>query len=111
MSASNDLLAANFGSPQSALQPQPVTVASAATIAVTTKFTRITGTTPVSKITPPQDGYHELVFVFSSAYATAFNTGGSGAGAIHAAYTSVADRPVTVHYDPRTALYYVQTVA
>lgn len=98
-------------SPQSALQPKPATLASDATITPTTKLTRLTGTTSITKITPPVEGYHELVFVFDSAYATAFNTGGSGAGAIASAYTSVVDRPVTLFYDPRTQLYYVQTVA
>lgn len=92
-------------------QPQPTTVASAATITPTQKFTRITGTTSITKIVPPMEAYHELTFIFSSAYANAFNTGGSGAGAIHAAYTSIADRPVTLYYDPRTQLYYVMSVA
>lgn len=98
-------------SPQSASQPKPNTIASAATIAPTTKFTRITGNTSITKVTPPVEGYHELVFVFSDAHANAFNTGGSGAGAIATAYTSIVDRPVTLYYDPRTQLYYVQTVA
>lgn len=101
----------DFYTAQSVQQVQPTTIASAATITPTQKFTRITGTTSITKINPPVLAYHELTFVFSSAYATAFNTGGSGAGAIHAAYTSVADRPVTLYYDPRTALYYVMTVA
>lgn len=107
----SDLNHQDFATVQSNQQPTPTTIASAATIAPTTKLTRITGTTSITKITPPVSGYHELTFIFSSAYATAFNTGGSGAGAIHAAYTSIADRPVTLYYDPRTALYYVQTVA
>lgn len=108
---SDDLNFQQLSTVQNNLQPSPVTLASAATIAPTTKLTRITGTVSITKITPPVTGYHELTFIFTSAYATAFNTGGSGAGAIHAAYTSVADRPVTLYYDPRTALYYVMTVA
>ena len=107
----SDLNFQQFSTVQSDKQPLPTTIASAATITPTQKFTRITGTVSITKITPPVTGYHELTFIFSSAYATAFNTGGSGAGAIHAAYTSVADRPVTLYYDPRTALYYVMTVA
>ena len=103
----SDLNFQNFSPVQSDKQPLPVTLASAATVTPTTAFTRLTGTTPVTTITPPVTGYHELTFVFSSAYSTAFNTGGN----IHAAYTSVADRPVKVYYDPRTALYYVQTIA
>jgi hypothetical protein len=107
----SDLNHQDFSTVQSDKQPLPVTIAGAATIAPTTKLTRITGTTQITKITPPVTGYHELTFIFSSAYASAFNTGGSGAGAIHAAYTSVADRPITLYYDPRTTLYYVGTVA
>jgi len=101
----------NIGQPQSEQNAQPNTLASAATIAPVHGFTRVTGTTQITKITPPMPGYHQLTFVFTSAYAGAFTSGGSGDGAIHASYTSVADRPVTLHYDPRTQLYYVQTVA
>lgn len=101
----------NFSTFQSEVQPKPNTIASAATITPVGKFTRVTGTTQITKITPPVDAYHELTFVFTSAYAGAFSSGGSGDGAIHASYTSVADRPVTLHYDPRTGLYYVETVA
>lgn len=101
----------DFNPSQSVEQPTPTTIASAATITPTQRFTRVTGTVSITKINPPVEAYHELVFIFSSAYATAFNTGGSGSGAIHAAYTSVADRPVTLYYDPRTKLYYVMTVA
>lgn len=101
----------DFSTIQSEQQPAPVTIASAATITPTGKFTRITGTTQITKITPPVNAYHELTFIFTSAYASAFNTGGSGPGAIHAAYTSVADRPITLYYDPRTELYYVMAVS
>ena len=101
----------DFYTAQSPQQLQPTTVASAATITPTGKFTRVTGTTQITKVVPPVEAYHELTFIFTSAYAGAFSTGGSGSGAIHAAYTSVADRPVTLYYDPRTRLYYVMTVA
>lgn len=112
MSGTQELKRWNLQSPQSEQNTQPNTIASAATIAPVHKFTRLTGTTSITKITPPMEGYHELTFIFTSAYANAFNTGGSGDGALAtAAYTSVADRPVTVYYDPRTKLYYVMTVA
>lgn len=107
----SDLLFQNLSTVQSDKNDQPNTIASAATITPERKFTRITGTVSITKITPPTTGYCELTFIFTSAYATAFNTGGSGAGAIHAAYTSVADRPITLYYDPRTTLWYVGTVA
>lgn len=105
----NDLNFEKLSTVQSKQQVKPVTLASAATIAPTTKFTRITGTVQITKITPPAQGYHELTLVFTSAYA-ALATGGSGDGAIASAYTSVADRPITLYYDPRTQLYYVGTV-
>lgn len=111
MSVSADLQWNDFLSPQDNQQIGPQTIASAATISVQTKFNRITGTTPVTKINPPVTGYHELVFVWTTGTSGAFATGGSGAGAIHAAYTTITDRPVMLYYDPRTQLYYVQTVA
>ncbi len=101
----------DFYTAQSPQQLQPNTIASAATITPVHKFTRVTGTTQITKVNPPVEAYHELTFIFSSAYAGAFTSGGSGSGAIHASYTSVADRPVTLYYDPRTRLYYVMTVA
>lgn len=97
----------NFNPTQSLMQPKPVTMAAAATVAPTTRLTRFTGTTPITTITPPVTGYHELVFVFTTATAGHLGTGGN----IQAAYTSIADRPIIVYYDPRTALYYVGTVA
>jgi hypothetical protein len=103
----SDLDFQQFSPTQSRAMKLPTTIASAASITPTTRFTRLTGTTPVTTIVPPVTGYHELVFVFTSAYATALNTGGN----IAAAITSVADRPITVYYDPRTALYYPMTVA
>lgn len=100
----------NLSTAQSDKNPLPVTIASAATITPTTKLTRITGTTEITKITPPTTGYCELTLVFSSAYANALNTGGSGAGAIAVAYTSVVDRPIDICYDPRTTLWYPKAV-
>lgn len=91
---------------QSSVSPAPRTITAAATIAPTTRFTRITGATPISTITPPINAYHELVFVFTTATSGHLAAGGN----IATAYTSIADRPVMVFYDPRTALYYVGTV-
>ena len=100
----------DFYTAQSPQQVQPNTIASAATITPVHKFTRVTGTTQITKINPPVEAYHELTFVFTSAYAGAFTTGGSGSGALAVAYTSVADRPIDVCYDPRTRLYYPKAV-
>ena len=103
-----------FSPVQNSLQGGPTTLASAANITPVSKMTRVTGTTPITTITKPVSGYHELTLIFSSAYATALNTGGVSSAtvaAIHAAITSVADRPITVYFDPRTNLYYAMTVA
>lgn len=105
----SDLLFQQLSTVQSNKQINPNTIASAATIAPTTKFTRITGTVSITNITPPVSGYCELTLVFTSAYATALNTGG-GANGIAVAYTSVADRPIDVCFDPRTALWYPKAV-
>ncbi len=106
----SDLDHQQFSTVQSGVQPAPTTLASAATIAPTTKFTRITGTTSITTITPPVMGYCELTLVFTSAYATALNTGVATRGGIAVAYTSVADRPIDVCFDPRTGLWYPKAV-
>lgn len=95
---------------QNAAQAQPPTMASAATIIPTHAFTRLTGTTPVSKIVPPVAGYHQLTFVWTTGTAGAFATGGAVPGGIGVAYTTITDRPITLHYDPRTQLYYPAAV-
>ena len=105
----SDLLSQQLSTVQTDKQPQPVTIASAANIAPTTKFTRITGTIQITTITPFTSGYHELTLVFTSAYAGALTTGG-GTNGIAVAYTSVADRPIDVCFDPRTALWYPKAV-
>ena len=102
----SDLNFQNFSTVQSDKQPLPVTMASAATVAPSTAFTRFTGATPISVITPPVTGFHMLVFVFTTATAGHLAAGGN----IATAWTSIADRPITLFYDPRTALYYVHTV-
>jgi len=102
---------ADFNTAQSGLQPAPTTIASAATIMPTQKFTRITGTVPITKIVPVDPGgYCELTFIFSTAYATAFNTGVATQGGIGVAYDSVLNRPIDLCYDPRTGLWYPKAV-
>lgn len=102
----SDLAFQQLSTVQSDKQPLPRTIASAATISPDTKLTRITGTTPVTVINPPVTGYHELTFVWSTGTSGAFATGGSGAGAIAVAKTTVTNVPVTLVYDPNTQLYY-----
>ena len=107
---SPDLQWNDFLSPQDNQQIGPQTIASAATISVRTKFNRITGTTPVTKINPPVTGYHELVFIWTTGTANGFTSGGAVPGAIAVTVTTVTDRPIILFYDPRTQLYYPMTV-
>jgi len=110
MSGLQELNRWNIAEPQSEQNALPNTIASADRIVPTHKFTRITGTTVITKITPPEPGYHVLTLVFTSAYANALTSGGAVDGAIAVTYTSVADRPISLHYDPRTQLYYPAAV-
>lgn len=106
----NDLDFQNLSTVQSSKQPTPGRLASAASIAPTTKLTFVSGTTPITSIVPPVLGYHELTFVFASAFANALNTGVTTRGGIAVAYTSVVNRPIDVCYDPVTGLYYPKAV-
>lgn len=96
----------SFTSPQSKASPLPNTIASAATIAPRHKMTFVTGTVQLSTITPPQDGYHELVLVFTNGAPGAFLTTGN----IQIAYTPITNRPIMLFYDPSTAKYWVNAV-
>lgn len=89
------------------LDPKPVTIASAATIAPTTFQTVITGTTPVTTISPPLQGAHMLMFRWTTGTANGFNTGGN----IAIAYTTVTNRPILLFYDPNTAVYYPMAIS
>lgn len=103
----SDLLSQNFGPSQSNQQPGMVTMASAATIAPTSFYTRLTGTTPVTTIVPPTTGAGMLCFVWSTGTANGFNTGGN----IAVAYTTVTNRPVFLVYDNVTKLWYPMAVS
>lgn len=107
----SDLLHNDFETVQSNKNALPNTLASAATIAPVHKFTRITGTTPITRITPPVSGYCEITLVFTTGgTVNALNTGGTNPGNIGVAYTSVADRPIDLCYDPRTGIWYPKAV-
>lgn len=86
---------------QSGLQPNPKTIASAATIAPTTKMTIVTGTVAVATVTPPMDGFHVLWFKFTNAAPAALVTTGN----IETAYTPIQNRPFAMLYDPTTSKY------
>jgi hypothetical protein len=103
----SDLNHQQLSSPQSNLQPTPTRIASAATIAPTTKLSFISGTAQLETITPFVTGYHELVLVFTNAAPGLFLTTGN----IFTAYQPIQNRPVTLYFDPVDAKYYVQTVA
>jgi len=101
----------DFYTAQSEQNSAPNTIVGAATITPRHKFTRITGVVEVTRIVPPNPkGYCELTLVFTSAFANALNTGVAAQGGIAVAYTSVADRPIDVCYDPRTGLWYPKAV-
>lgn len=97
-----DLDHQQLGVAQSNIMPKPTTIAAAATIAPTTALTSITGATVITTITPPVTGYHELKFRFGTGTGNQLGTGGNIATSV----TTVTDRVVTLHYDPRTGLYY-----
>lgn len=105
----SDLLFQQLSTVQSNLQLQPNTLASAASIAPTTKFTRITGTVPITNITPPVSGYCELTFVWTTGTANGFTSGG-GTNGIGVTYTTITNRPIDLCFDPRDALWYPKAV-
>ena len=92
----------NIGEPQSELNRVPNTIASAATITPVHKMTFVTGTVQVATITPPVNGYHMLVFVFTNATPGAMLTSGN----IKRAVAPAQNVPVILHYDPNTKLYW-----
>ena len=98
----------NLSTVQSEQQPTPKTIASAANIstAIETFISIITGTTAIATITPPVQGQHMLVLIFTNANPGGVTTGGNIANAVDPA-TSV---PVLLFYNPITALYYAQQV-
>jgi hypothetical protein len=105
MTAANELLYPNLGIPQSKAQPNPPTIASAATIAPSHFLTFITGTVAVATITPPADGAHMLVFLFTTTTPAAFTTSGN----ISAVATPTQNIPCLMFYNPSTGKYTAKT--
>lgn len=103
----SDLLVQNLSTAQSDKQQFPKTIASAATVAPTERFTHVSGTVALATITPPTSGYCEVVFNFTNAAPGAFVTTGN----IKTAYTPIQNRPITLCYDPSESKWYVMTVA
>ena len=101
----SDLNHQNLATVQSKLQPQPVTIASAATVAPSTFLTLITGTTAIATVTPPATGTHMLCFLFTTTTPVAFTTTGN----IAAVATPTQNIPVFLIYNPSTAKYTAKT--
>lgn len=90
---------------QNELQPKPVTIASATTIAPTTFITFVSGTTDVGTVTAPVTGAHMLVFIFTSATPGDLLTTGN----IAVGSTTIAqDTPMLLFYNPLDATYYLK---
>lgn len=89
----------NLNPVQSALQPKPVTIASATTVAPTTCLTYITGTNAIAQVTPPVSGFHILYFWPLAAFTM------TTAGNITAALTAAVGSPVVLMYDPALGKY------
>jgi hypothetical protein len=106
MSGTQELNRYNMGFPQSEQNAQPNTIASAATIAPSHILTFVTGTVQVATITPPEPGYHQVILCFTNAAPGLFLTTGN----IKTAYQPIQNRPIILHYDPVTALYWVDAV-
>lgn len=102
----SDLLAQNFSTYQTDKQPLPVTLASAATITPTTKFTFVTGTAQLANITPPTSGYCEITLCFITTSPGLFLTSGN----IQIAYQPIINRPIDLCYDPISAKWWVKAV-
>jgi len=98
-----DLLSQNLSTVQTDKQPLPPTIASAATIAPTTKMTFLTGTVQLETITPFTSGYQEITLCFTDGAPGLFLTTGN----IKTALTPIQNRPVTLHYDPSSNKWWV----
>jgi hypothetical protein len=97
----SDLDSANLGTVQSNVQPLPVRMTAAATIAPTTFLTVLTGNTPIATITPPVTGAHMLAIMPGTT--TGFTTSGNIVGG----ETTVANKVYLFVYDPVYAKYYL----
>jgi hypothetical protein len=84
---------------QGPTSPQPVTVASAATIVPTTFLTVLTGNTAVVNITPPVTHGHMLAVQFAGI------AGVTAAGNIATAKASVAGEIILFVFNPITQKY------
>lgn len=98
----SDLLCQNFSTFQNQLQPMPVSMDAAATIAPTTLTTILAGTTQLQTITPPLTGQHVLFLIFTDTTPGTTLTTGNIANAV----VPTQNVPSMFLYNPITAKYY-----
>jgi hypothetical protein len=98
----------NLSTVQSNLQPKPVTMAAATTIAPSTFLTLITGTTAVNNITPPVTGTHLLALIFTATNPGAFGTTGN-IDVTGITTPGTANRVTFLVYNPNSAKYIAMT--
>jgi hypothetical protein len=97
-----DLNFQNLSTVQGAQQPKPNTIASAATVAPSSFITFISGTVAIASITPPADGQHMLVFIFTTTTPVAFTTTGN----IKYVATPTQNIPMLLFWNPNEQKYY-----
>lgn len=86
----------------SGLQPKPVTIASAATVAPSTFLSFISGTVAIATVTPPVSGAHMLCLVFTTTTPVAFTTTGN----IKNVATPKTNSPTFLIWNPIENKYY-----
>jgi hypothetical protein len=102
MAESKDLNFQNLSTVQGAQQPKPNTIASAATVAPNSFISFISGTVAIATITPPADGQHMLVFIFTTTTPVAFTTTGN----VKYVATPTQNIPVLLFWNPNENKYY-----
>lgn len=101
----SDLNFQDLSTVASGIQPKPVTIASAATVAPSTFLSFISGTVAIATVTPPVTGAHMLCFVFTTTTPVAFTTTGN----IKAVATPSSNIPTLLVWNPVDGKYYVKT--
>lgn len=94
-----DLQFQDLSTVQSQLQQQPLTIASATTIAPQTCLTFVSGAAAIQNITPPVSGFH-ILFLWPTGAFTTVNTGN-----ITTVLTAAVGAPVILFYNPITKKY------
>lgn len=99
-----------FSTIHSRAMKSPPTVASAATLTPTHKFTFVTGTVQLANIIPLDVlAYQEITLCFTNGSPGVFLTNGTAAP-IKVAYAPVQNRPITLHWDPSSKYWWPAAV-